>query len=386
MHKMYRLFVNGSLGSNYKMKITKKVSYGFSLSFVVLLLSACLLDGNLRWNNVIASEPNDTALKLHRRSVYTMGSLLNISIYSESDDRAERAMEKAFNEVDRLDWLMSNYKNDSELSRINREATDRPVACNGELISIIEESIRFSNITRGGFDITVSPLVKLWGFYGNADGDITGNVPSEDELKKIIPSVSYKNIKIDVLDSDNWSDRTIFFKNRKTQIDLGAIGKGYAVDKAAEVLKKAGITSGLINFAGNIYAFGSPPGRKDWVIGLKDPTNSDNIKGAFRIKERAVATSGDYERFFIIDNKKYAHIIDPRTGMPVRSMLSVTIVSEDATTADALSTGVFVLGPIDGIELIESLDGVEGILIFEDRNGNVVENMSTGFKALLEKS
>ena len=368
------------------MKITKKVSYGFSLSFAVLFLSACLLDGNLRWNNVIASEPNDTALKLHRRSVYTMGSLLNISIYSDSEDRAERAMGKAFNEVARLDWLMSNYKNDSELSRINRDATDKPAVCNGELISIIEESIRFSIITRGAFDITVYPFVKLWGFYGNVDGDITGNVPSDDELKKIIPSVSYKNIKIDVLDSNNLSDRTIFFINSKTQIDLGAIGKGYAVDKAAEVLKKAGVTSGLINFAGNIYAFGSPPGRKDWVIGLKDPTNSDNIKGAFRIKEMAVATSGDYERFFIIDNKKYAHIIDPRTGMPVRSMLSVTIVSEDATTADALSTGVFVLGPIDGIELIESLDGVEGILIFEDRNGNVVENMSTGFKALLEKS
>ena len=366
------------------MKIKNKIFCRLTLSFAVMILSVWMIEG-YRWrNSLIAAEPSKTDLKLYRRSVYTMGSMLNISVYSDIEEIANDAMEKAFDEVDRLDWLMSNYKEKSELSRINKGATNGPVVCDDELISIIEESIRFSTLTKGAFDITVSPVVNIWGFYGNGYGDITGNVPSDDTIKKIMPSISYKNIEIDNLNIAGKSDKVILFKNSKTQIDLGAIGKGYAVDKATEVLKNAGVVSGLINFAGNIYAFGSPTGRKEWVIGLKDPVNSESIKGVFKINERAVATSGDYERFFIIDNKKYSHIIDPRTGMPVRSMLSVTIIADNATTADALSTSVFVLGVTRGMELIVSLDSVEGVLVFEDSNGNVVMKMSDGFKAVFE--
>lgn len=359
-------------------------------SFVANLIILCFVLHFLH-DKAMANEIDDKEspagnLKLYTKSGFIMGSLMNISIYERDEKKVNSIVKMAFDEVKRLDRLMSNYKDDSELSRINREAAKGRTVCDGELLYIIGQSLYYSKITDGAFDITVYPTVNLWGFYGDNDGNIVGHIPDEKELQDLLPAVSYKNIAIDNIDAANGAHGTIFFKNSKTRIDLGAIGKGYAVDKVVEIFKREGIKSALVNFAGNIYAFGSPPGRKEWIIGLKDPTDTANIIGSFRIKDRAVATSGDYERFFVSGDKRYTHIIDPRNGRPVIGILSVTIISDTATMADALSTGVFVLGPSEGLKLIENIDGVEGIIIFESGKSNIDVKMSDGFKEVFEAS
>ncbi|MGR3218665.1 MAG: FAD:protein FMN transferase [Candidatus Anammoxibacter sp.] len=361
---------------NHKLFVTNLMI----LCFVIHFFAGKAITGELTGT---ASAGNE--LKLHKKTVYTMGSLMDISIYEKDDEKVNRVIEMAFDEVKRLDKLMSNYKRDSELSRINMEAVNGYTACDSELLDLIEQSIQYSRKTNGAFDITVYPLVNLWGFYGNSVGKITGYMPNESELQAILPAVSYKNIKILHIVSTDSKEGSLSFKNKKTQIDLGAIGKGYAVDKVVEVFRNEGIKSALVNFSGNIYALGVPPERESWAIGLKDPFDAGNdVMGSFKIRDKAVATSGDYERFFVRDNIKYSHIIDPRTGRPVSGMLSVTIVCETATMADALSTGVFVLGHEKGIELIERLDGVEGIIIFENRESKISIKISTGFKDILE--
>ena len=314
-----------------------------------------------------------------------MGSLMDISIYEKDEEEANRVTEIAFDEVKRLDKLMSNYKKDSELSRVNVEAVNGYTSCDSELLNVIDQSIQYSRMTSGAFDITVYPLVNIWGFYGHSEGKINGYIPGEEELQTILPAISYKNIKIMRIASTNSEQGSLFFKNSKTQIDLGAIGKGYAVDKVVEVLRKEGVQSALVNFSGNIYAFGAPPERENWTIGLRDPFDvNNNVIGSFKIRDKAVATSGDYERFFVRDNIRYTHIIDPRTGWPVSGILSVTIICETATMADALSTGVFVLGQKKGFSLIERMDGVEGIIIFEDPESNVDVIISKGLKGVLD--
>lgn len=333
------------------------------------------------------SSPPGSNGKVFKRAAFTMGSLMEITAYGDDDKRVDNAISKAFSEVKRLDNLMSNYKQDSELSRINREAVKGPTSCDPELIYVIEQSLLYSQITGGAFDITVYPIVNIWGFFGNPNGDIIGDIPAEKGLKGLLSAVSYKNIIIEDKDSNGHGNRgikTIFFKNPLTQIDLGGIGKGYAVDRVSDILKKEGISSALINFAGNIYAFGSPPRRDEWIVGVRDPKDSQNVIATFKIKDKGVATSGNYERFFVKDGKQYSHIIDPRTGRPVEGVLSVTIMADNAITADALSTGVFVLGPDDGLKLIERLDNVEGIIISEDKDSHIMINTSEGFKELFD--
>lgn len=313
-----------------------------------------------------------------------MGSIMTISVYGNNGDEIERTIRSAFDEAKRLEQLMSNYRNDSELSRINRLAPDKPVNCDAELLYVIETSLHYSNLTNGAFDITVSPMVNLWGFFADNDGNINGNIPDDKEIMALMPAISYKNILTSNVDAQHNSAGTIFFKNPLTRIDLGAIGKGYAVDKVVEILKRDGVESALVNFAGNISAYGSPGNRDKWTIGLRDPKNSSNIVGSFKIKNGAVSTSGDYERYFVKDGKRYTHIIDPRTGKPVSGILSVTIVTDNATKADALSTGVFVLSADEGFKLIEELDNVEGVVIFENDNSDIFVKISKGFNDILE--
>jgi FAD:protein FMN transferase len=323
-------------------------------------------------------------LKLFKKAMLSMGTVFEVSAYASDENRIEKAFNDVLKEVNRLDYLMSNYKEDSELSKLNKSAASEPVYCDNELAYIIEQSLRYSDITDGAFDITIGPLMKKWGFFRGQ-----GKIPGKEELETALESVSYKNIIIEEeikksLFRDPSIVKTISFKNPDTQIDLGGIGKGYAVDAATKVLKANGIRSALINFAGNIYAYGTTPGRKSWVIGLQHPRKSEGILGSFEIKDKAVSTSGDYEKFFIIDGKRYSHIIDPRTGNPVKDIVSVTIVADNATRADALSTGVFVLGLDKGMELIENLPDVEGIIIYERNNSDLKIQTSSGLKGFFK--
>ena len=325
-------------------------------------------------------------LKLFKKAALSMGTVFEVTIYAADKYIAEKAFNDVFQEINRLDYLMSNYKKESVLSRLNKNASAEPTVCNKELANVIEQSLQYSEITDGAFDITIGPLMKKWGFFKKQ-----GRIPGKEELESVLESVSYKNIIIEekvekTLAKNPVTVKTVFFKNTGTQIDLGGIGKGYAVDMAARVLKQNGISSALINFAGNIYAFGTPPGKDSWVIGLQHPRESEGLLGSFAITDKAVSTSGDYEKFFTIEGKRYSHIIDPRTGNPVKGVVSVTIVTDNATRADALSTGVFVLGAKKGMDLIEQLKDVEGIIIYEDANSKLITQTSSGMQALFKRN
>jgi FAD:protein FMN transferase len=325
-------------------------------------------------------------LKLFKKASLSMGTVFEATIYAPDKYVAEKTFNDVFQEINRLDYLMSNYKKKSVLSELNNDASAEPADCNKELASVIEQSLQYSDITDGAFDITIGPLMKKWGFFKKK-----GRIPDKEELDSALESVSYKNIIIEEktiksLSKNPVTVKTVFFKNPDTQIDLGGIGKGYAVDRAVSVLKQNGISSALINFAGNIYTFGTPPGKKSWVIGLQHPRESEGLLGTFEIKDKAVSTSGDYEKFFTIEGKRYSHIIDPRTGNPVKGIVSVTIVTGNATRADALSTGVFVLGLEKGMDLIEQLPDVEGIIIYEDTDSRLSTKTSSGMQDLFKNN
>ena len=325
-------------------------------------------------------------LTLFKKAALSMGTVFEITAYVSDKYKADKAFNDVFKEINRLDYLMSNYKEESELSKVNKYAASEPTDCDNELAYVIEQSLRYSDITDGAFDITVGPLMKKWGFFKEQ-----GKIPGKEELESVLKSVSYKNIIIEEkikksLFRDPGVVKTVSFRNSGTQIDLGGIGKGYAVDMAIRVLQGNRIHSALINFAGNIYAYGTPPGKDSWVIGLQHPRKGERLLGSFEIKDKAVSTSGDYEKFFTIDGERYSHIIDPRTGYPVKGIVSVTIVTDNATRADALSTGVFVLGLEKGMDLIEKLADVEGVIIYEDADSKLFTKTSSGMQALFKRN
>lgn len=316
--------------------------------------------------------------ELYKEARLIMGTYAEVSLYAPNKEVSAEAIKAAFAEMERLDRLMSNYKPDSELSKVNRGAGKGPVNCEGELLQIIEKSLYYSGLTQGAFEITVEPLVNLWGFY---DGKC--KVPSQEEIQSVLPAVSHKNISIQgpVLGARG----SISFSNPSTRLDLGAIGKGYAVDRAVEILKGEGIEAACVNLGGNIYALGSPPGRDSWKIGVQHPREKDRLLGHMELKDCAVATSGDYERFFVVNGKRYSHILNPRTGWPVEGMVSVTVVAPSATEADALSTGAFVLGEEKGRELLEGLEGISGLIAWE-RGGEINFKLTRGMERFFKES
>ncbi|HHT9108397.1 MAG TPA: FAD:protein FMN transferase [Candidatus Wunengus sp. YC63] len=325
-------------------------------------------------------EESISDIKLLKQTRMIMGTFAEVSIYSSDEKTAGKAIEESLDEMERIDRIMSNYKKESELSRLNKKAVKSPVPCNGELLDVIERSQYYSELSGGAFDITVSPIVALWGFFSEK-----GHVPPDKEIEKVLPAVSYKNIVINK-SNDTKKPATIFLKNTQTQIDLGAIGKGYAVDKALEIIRKFGINNGCINLGGNIYVLGTPPGKNAWKIGVQHPRNSGEILGYLELKNEATATSGDYERFFEFNGKRYSHIINPQTGRPVSGTIATTIVATTGTEVDALSTSVFVLGHEKGMELIKKISNAEAMIAYEEKDGKIAMDMTQGFKDKFKKT
>ncbi len=273
-----------------------------------------------------------------------MGTECTIKVYARI--KPTNAIDKAFSVMEKIDSL-AYVEGTGDIGRINR---GEGVILSDEVIEIIKQGIRIGNITNGAFDITIRPLVKLW------KGFKKEYIPTEEEIKKVLPLVNYKNIKIET--GSTGFQPVVKFKRDNMQIDLSGIAKGYAADKAVEVLKKEGIKKGLVNAGGDIRVFGD----RVFNIGIKDPRKTGVIK-TIKLKNQAVASSGDYEKYFIKDGVRYHHILDPRTGYPIptsRSM-SVTIIVKTAMEADGLATGIFVLGKEKGSALLDSL-GLEGFI------------------------
>jgi len=293
-----------------------------------------------------------------------MGTTFTVTIDAFTD--AHRAAQAAFEEIRRIDRLLSTYKEESEISEVNRRAAKEPVAVGPDFWAVAAASSFYFDLSDGAFDPTVYPLMRAWGFKKRE-----GRLPAPLEIEKILPLVDFGKI---VLDD---SSRTIGFQREGMGLDFGGIAKGYAVDRAIEVLKGLGVTRAIVDAGGNFYGLGTPVGREKWQAGIRHPFRLEEIIAQFPVSDAGVATSGNYERFFEIDGVKYCHIMDPRTGWPVPGMLSATVIADTAMAADALSTSVFVLGAEKGMNLIEGLPGVEGMLIVQD------SDEITGFRILL---
>jgi thiamine biosynthesis lipoprotein len=236
--------------------------------------------------------------------------------------------------VDRLDRLLSHYRSDSPLSRLNREAANGPVVIEPELLDFLAVCLRWSRESDGAFDVTVGPLMKTWGFFRDE-----GRLPQEREIQSALARVGYQHV---VLDREHG---TVRFDRLGVELDLGGIGKGYAVDRVVELLRRRGVASALVNLGGSsVYGLGAPPGAEAWEVGIQDPTDRGKAALTVRLRDRALSVSGGYARFFEKDGVTYSHIMDPRTGRPVSGVLSVAVLSASATDGDALDNVFFVQG------------------------------------------
>lgn len=270
------------------------------------------------------------------RESFLMGTKAAVTIYGLPADEAEAAASAGLREMHRLEAILSTWRPDSELSLLNAASGGEPVRVSSEIFELLAESYLFSELTGGAFDVTARPLVRLWGFQREA-GDTLAATPSDQEIEAARGRVGWRNIVF------NMHDSTVTLTGGVT-IDVAGIGKGYAVDRCASVLIEHGVKSALVNLGGNMYAIGRPPGRKGWAIGIRDPESPREIVGTLLVEDEGVATSADYENFVVIGGRRYGHIIDPRSGRPAEDVLSVTAIAASAAAADALSTGLFVLG------------------------------------------
>jgi len=284
-----------------------------------------------------------------------MGTFARAVAITDNIATGNQCVESALDEINNVDNLMSDFKEDSEISRVNRDAFARPVKVGPATFEVIQKSIEISKLTDGAFDITVGPLVKL--FRTARD---TGKAPAPDQIADAKAKVGYEKLVL------NDADQTVRFTVEGMSLDLGGIAKGYAVDKAIEVMQQHGALGAMVDIGGDVRCFGTPPkGKETWIIGLQDP-NTDAGPGLFlklKIGNAAVTTSGDYQQYAIIDGKRQSHILDRKTGKSVQGLSSVTIIAQNATTADALATAVTVLGPEKGLHLIEDIPNTEAFLI-----------------------
>ncbi len=307
--------------------------------------------------------PSHPSAKEFSKTRILMGTFVEIKAYGDERQTVLRAIDRAFSEMERLEKMMSNYREDSEVSLVERMAPEE-VKVSPELFEVVSKAVKVSRLSDGAFDITVGTLGRVWDFE-------KGRVPERKELEALLPLVDYR--KIELIPGRS----AIRLERKGMSLTLGGIAKGYIVDRAMEVLRSEGIGDALINAGGDIRVMGKG---KRWRIGIQHPRKRNGLLGIIELSNGAVATSGDYERFFIKDGVRYHHILDPRTGMPARGVESVTILAPEAWYADALATAVFVLGRQRGMRLIEGLKGVEGMVV--DERGRVW--MSPGFKKLFK--
>lgn len=344
------------------MKFKKKYkSIKILLLTATLLISACVfryLDLNKKSNQVT---PNS-------KSGYFLGTYINIKIY---DNATDKIFDNVFSILKDVENKMSINISTSEVSRINENSGQVAVKVSPETFSVIKRGKYYSNSSKGSFDISIGPLVKLWGI-----GSDHAKLPSPVEINNAKSKINYNDI---LLDENNC---TVKLKNKDMIIDLGAIAKGYAADEIVECLKSNGINAAIIDLGGNIYALGNNPKKDSWSIGIQNPIESRGEPlGILNINNKSIVTSGVYERFFEKNGKKYHHILSPSTGYPVEnSLISTTIVSDKSIDGDALSTTLFTLGIENGLKFIESIENVDAILVNSNKEVYITSGLKDKFK------
>jgi thiamine biosynthesis lipoprotein len=286
-----------------------------------------------------------------------MGNRFELTVISEHEKAGEENIDLAIREIKRIEALLTTFNETSQTCLVNAMAGKEPVKVDKEVFDLIERSLKISELTQGAFDITYGSIDKsLWNFDTGMK-----ELPDKATAKKMVKLINYKNV---LLDKRN---QTVFLKQKGMRIGFGGIGKGYAADKAKELLKKNRIQNGVVNAAGDLITWGKQMNGKDWTIGIADPNNKMHSFSFMEISNMAVATSGNYEKYAIIDGKKYSHTIDPKTGLPVTGIKSVTIICPGAELADALATPIMVMGIKTGLDMINQMKNIACIII-DDNN------------------
>ncbi|MGA9652158.1 FAD:protein FMN transferase [Pedobacter sp.] len=300
------------------------------------------------------------------RILKLMGNRFEFTVIAENEQEGNVAIDAAIDEVRRIEYLLTTFSDLSQTSLINEHAGLSPVKVDEEVISLIERSIRISEITDGAFDITYGSIDKrLWNF----DPNMT-SLPDEATALASVGLIDYRNVIL------NKEKSTIFLKNKGMRIGFGGIGKGYAADMAKLVLQKMGIKSGIVNAAGDLITWGTQANGHPWTVGIADPEQTDRPFSALKISDMAIATSGSYEKFVTINGKRYSHTIDPKTGLPVSGVKSVSIICPSAELADALATPVVVMGVKIGLELINQIKQVACIVIDDNDRLYISNNIN----------
>lgn len=325
---------------------------------------ALILVFSLRWKRDGSSSVDE-----HR---IMMGTIVSIKVLSMDEGEAGRAIDAAFDEIARVEALTTRYSPESEISRINAGADGASaIPVSRELMRIVRRAIEISALSGGAFDATVAPIVDLWGF---GEG---GAVPSREAIDAALPLVDYRRVVVDT------AAGSVLIPSGAA-IDLDAIAKGYAVDRAVAVLREHGAASAIVDAGGDVGLLGEPPRADGWRVGLKHP-RGEGLLGVLSLDGGGVATSGDYQRYVMVEDRRYHHVLDPATGYPARGVVSVTVTARTAMDADALATAVFVMGPEHGMRLVEELPAVEAVIITgDDGIGEIMA--SSGLRGRLHAS
>ncbi len=284
-----------------------------------------------------------------------MGTTIRVEVWHEDASVRQQGIDQVLDEMDRVNRLMSPYIDQSQLSKINKYAHEGPVEVDQDLFGLLIKSQEFSELTKGSFDITYASVGHLFDYRNEVK-------PTKEEIAAAKLLIDYRNI---ILDADQ---NSVSFLKKGVKIDLGGIAKGFAVDRSIQHLHDLGIKHALVSAGGDTRLLGDRHGRA-WLVGIRDPENTKEVIVMLPLQDEALSTSGDYERFFIEDGEKYHHIIHPTTGYSASEVRSASILASDSTTTDALSTSIFVMGASKGLELIDSLDGVEGVIV--DQQGKL---------------
>ncbi len=307
------------------------------------------------WVTFLHTSSQDDLVPAHRTWT-VMGTILEATVYrpATATALASADLEAAHGAVLKIDQLMSLYRSDSELVALNTQAGRGPIEVSAATFQVLQASQHYTRLSGGALDVTVQPLVQLWGFYTME----RNSIPSMEEIQAVLPRVGADRLELDR------SAGTAALATG-SRLDLGSIAKGYAIDQAIAELRARGVPAALIDLGGNIGVLGQPPSGRPWSVGIKHP-REDSLIGLLRFKEGAIATSGDYDRYFEVEGQRVSHLLDPRTGFPAEDLYSVTVIAPNATAADALSTAAFVLGPERGMALFSDCEDVEGLLIQPD--------------------
>ena len=331
-----------------------------SVSNCIIAISIAALTGVSGCSTML----HPSNLVVIKRAQTHMGTLVTITAVAENERIAQAAANSAFAEIHRLEELLSTWIPTSELSRVNAAAGSAAIPVSPETLEIVQDSLLAAELTDGGFNIAIGPAVEAWSVTERQ------HVPTEVELQQLIPLVDLHGIHVDI------SKQTVSLDRAGMRIDIGGIGKGYAADRAVEVMRKAGAAAGVVALSGDLKAFGQLPDGHGFPVGIQHPRNEGAVLAWIDLQDEAISTAGDYERSFERNGVRYHHILDPRTLQPARGCQSVTVIAREGVWADGLDTGIFVMGPERGMELVEHLVDVEAIIV--DAGGRML--VSSGLR------